>query len=424
METAFSHPTANKKTPFRWAQESFAFDDHFDLINVQSNNRDNFSLSSTAIEEWIDYSISRRHPRQRTAASKPTYSAANGSVVYNGSSNTLIFDEIERTEFSMYFVFRNTGALTKILFGALNASDYCLHNGSHQLNMNINAVQRILWDAGVFAGANVRYHVFSIRRKGPVWTAGINDRILYERLNTYPEHQATLIARLMTYQGGGFFMAGEQKAVCGSSRYLSDEVHTKVIDYLYTRYCTITTAENICGFGDSNTVGQGATSYLVGLASSLGLAQLNIGIAGTRLTNVGQLSGNGFERWKRQIVTRPGTDYVSVQYGTNDVLGGIDADVYAAQYAEITAGILQNGYLPGRFLISTVPYQLADANAALIGAYNTRLSNIAVANGVKIFDLYTDLKNNGGDANLSDSVHLNTTGQTRWQNGAFTALTT
>jgi lysophospholipase L1-like esterase len=403
-----------------WSGGSFNIDPYMDLINLQSDSSSYFTLSGSNITEWAE--ISGTKWTQSTSANRPLLT--DGIPIFDGSNDQLLrASEISATTFSLYIVFKDTGAITKILLAANTNSDYIMHDAPSSsydsIQMATGGVARERWVAGITGN---RYSILSIRRNGNTLSAKINDRTLLTKTSNFAG-QATLIYRLMGFVSGGFNMAGGVKAVCMSSQNLSESINTSVINSLYSNYnlSSDTATENICGFGDSNTVGQGVTSYLRALSSSLNVADLNLGISGTRLTSG---TNNGISRWESQIVTRPYTDYVVLQYGTNDILNSVTASTAGSSLETIVSGLIGYGYNASKICICSPPYQQSGANATTLSEYNTAYQSIATTYNTKFFDLYTDIKDNGGDTLLSDSVHLNASGQTRWQNGVYTALTT
>jgi len=211
-----------------------------------------------------------------------------------------------------------------------------------------------------------------------------------------------------------------------SSSYLSDIDNQKVINKLYTDYnmASDNAAECVMGFGDSNTVGTGSISYLVSLGTSLGVADANLGISGSFLTALN--SSSGIARYQSQLITRPYTDYIVIQYGTNDILGSVSSSTYASDLNTMVADLIARGQNPARICLCSNPYQRSGLNAAALDAYRTEILNVATTYGTKYFDFLQDMRDNGGDSLLvtADNVHLNNTGQGRWKDGVYLALTT
>lgn len=402
---------------------TFNPDQHFDLLNLQSNSASNFILSGNDVTQWSDISGAGRHATQSTAGAKPDYNS--GLITFDGSDDALaLAADISLTTGSVYILFRNNGALTKAICGALATTTYMLQASPSLLNLTSGGITKAQFELGMGASANSRLSILSIRRSGNTFVLKVNDRTLLQLSNTYAG-EATLIGFLSRLNLGGFFMNSVIRAFAVNSTYHDDTTNQNIIDAWYTRYnlAALTQADNVCGFGDSNTRGQGTTSYLVALASSLSVVALNLGISGTRLTNIGATANNGIGRYQAQVITRPYTDYVIVQYGTNDILGGVTAAQYGPQLDTVIAGLISAGYSPSRICLCSCPYQQSNANSTALDDYRTQIVNIATARSTKYFDLLQDMRDNGGDSLLSDAVHLNATAMTRWANGVFTALT-
>lgn len=404
------------------SEPPFDPDQYFDLLNLQSNSASNFILSGNDVTQWTDISGAGRNATQSTAGAKPDYNS--GLITSDGLDDYLaLAADISLTTGSVYILFRNNGALTKAICGALATTTYMLQASPSLLNLTSGGVTKAQFELGMGASANSRLSILSIRRSGNTFVLKVNDRTLLQLSNTYAG-EATLIGFLSRLNLGGFFMNSVIRAFAVNSTYHDDTTNQNILDAWYTRYnlATLTQADNVCGFGDSNTRGQGTTSYLVALASSLSVVALNLGISGTRLTDIGGTANNGIGR-TNQVITRPCTDYIIVQYGTNDTLAGITAAQYGPQLDTVVGRFISAGYSPSRICLCSVPYQQANANATLLNDYRTQIVNIATARNTKYFDLLQDMRDNGGDSLLSDAVHLNATAMTRWANGVFTALT-
>lgn len=393
-----------------------------DFANLHSKDSSQFTLSGSEISSWND-GISAW--TQGTAANRPLLTS--GVPIFDGSNDQLIrAAEISRTEYSMYMIFKDTGAIGKIFLSAQSASDYFMHeafaNIFDGLTMKVGGVPKAIFRAGITGN---RYSIFSIRRTGNTFTARLNDRVLIQTTNTFAG-QNTLIARMMSFVSGGFAMAGGVKAFCMSSANLSDAIDLQVRNKLYNMYgmASDDAAEWVAGFGDSNTVGTGSVSYLRTLAPLLGVADANVGISGSRCTNWDATSG--INRYQSQLISRPYTDYVVIQYGTNDIGASVSAATYAAALSTIVTGLISAGYTASKICLCSCPYQRSGANATALDNYRTEILAIATANGTKYFDLLQWMRDNGGDSLLvaADNVHLNQTAQDALSAGVFTALTT
>lgn len=396
---------------------------YMDIANLHSVDTSQFTLSGAQISSWND-GISAW--TQGTAANRPLLTS--GVPIFDGSNDQLIrAAEISRTDYSMYMIFKDTGAITKIFLSAQSASDYFIHTsfsgGAFDgIGVNVGGVTKLTLRAGITGN---RYSIFSIRRTGNTFTARLNDRVLIQTTNTFAG-QNTLIARMMSFVSGGFAMAGGVKAFCMSSVNLSDAIDLQVRNKLYNMYAMASdnAAEWVAGFGDSNTVGTGSVSYLRTLSTSLGVADANVGISGSRCTAVDATSG--INRYQSQLISRPYTDYVVIQYGTNDIIASVSAASYATALSTIVTGLISSGYTASKICLVSCPYQRSGANATALDNYRTEILAIATANDTKYFDLLQWMRDNGGDSLLvaADNVHLNQTAQNGWSAGVFTALTT
>jgi lysophospholipase L1-like esterase len=394
---------------------------YMDLINLQSDNAASFTIIPTAkIGSWAE--VGGTLWSQATDANRPLLTSS--IPTFDGSNDQLIrASEVSATTFSLYSVFRDTGAITKILLSANAVSDYVMHDAPTSLydriQMATGGVTRQGWAFGMKGN---RYSILSIKRTGNTLTAKLNDRTLLAKTTNFAG-QATLISRLMGLNSGGFNMAGGVKAVCMSSTDLTGAIDTQIINSLYTRYglASDVAADCVVGFGDSNTVGQAVTPYLRALSTSLGVADCNLGVSGTRLTALGDTSG--IARWESQIISKPYTDYVVIQYGTNDILASVSAAAFANALNTVVGGLIAAGYSANRICLCSNPYQQSSANATALNNYRTEIESIRTTYGTKYFDLLQWGRDNGGDALLSDTVHMNASYQTGWSNGVFAALT-
>lgn len=395
----------------------FNLNSYMDLINLQSDPTSFFTLTGSRIISWAE--VGGTLWTQSVNAARPTL--ISNIPNFDGSDDTLLRESnIITNNISEYLVIKNTGPTSKIINCSLTSSDYLIYNTSYQLSLAAGGVSKITCEAGL---GTQRFSVVSIRKNGNVVSMSINDRDLIQRTNTLAGENI-IIGRLMSWTSAGFNPSGSIKAFCASSQFLSDEINDQIINNLYTRYnlSNDTASFNIAGFGDSNTIGQGTTSYLVNLATSMSLVPLNLGLSGTRLTNVGSTINNGYERYQTQLITKPYSDYIVIQYGTNDILGGVSASIFSQQYDEIVSSIISQGYSPSRICLCSVPYQASGTNSSSLDSYRTSISNIAISRSTKYFDLLQAMRDSGSEALLSDTVHLNATAMDIWGRGVFNAF--
>lgn len=397
-------------------------DSYFDLLNFQAFHSSQFTLSGSKITTWNDGLGNIL--TQGTDAARPTLTA--GIPLFDGGDTmAMSSDKNLGSVYSLYIIFRNTSnAISKIPVSSMAVNDYIMHAAAYELNM----IGSASGGGGFGAKAGIgfkRYSVISIRRNGNATAkVRINDRGCILTASSFHASTGNVFGKLGDRFTGGFIFTGGIIAVCASSQYVDDTVNQQIVDALYTRYSlsSYTDAEIITGIGDSNTTGQGGTSYLVGLSSLMSLAYLNLGISGTLFTNVGATVNNGYDRWTNQIISKPHKDYLVVQYGTNEI--SMDRlPTYSTQLREKVNETITAGALPERICLCSIPYRLNNDSASTLSAWRDEIQDIASDYGTKFYDLLQDMRDNGGDALLVDTVHLNQTGQDLWRDGVYAAFT-
>lgn len=405
-----------KKQILDWWSGGFNPDSYMDKINLQSNTTDLMTIGTgNRISSWRD-TIGNDFA-QSTDSSRPTLTA--GVPLFDGGDTLIKSSDVNLgTQYSMYIVFKNTGALDKIFFGANSATDYGMHSssGPNGFQLAIGGSTKGRWLAGHLGK---RFIVLSIRRSVNTFIVKLNDRTLIQTINTFAGEN-TLVSRLMAYTGG-FTMTGGMRAFCASSQYVSDSVNTQIVNALYSRYSLASdnAADCVVGFGDSNmTATGGGTALPVSLGTSLSLAPLQLGLSGTLFTS-GTNNGNG--RYSSQIITKPYTDKIVIQYGTNDVSAAVSAATYSPLFDTMISTLISSGYSPNNICICSIPYQQSGANASLLDDYQTALSNIATTYGTKYYNLLQAMRDGGGNSLLNDTVHLNSSGNSLWAAGVLTA---
>ncbi len=395
--------------------------DLMDLINLQSDNKNRINSAGGVIPHWTE--VNGVGWSQITSANRPAYTS--GVPTFDGSNDTLIRQsEVKATNYSLYYVFKNTSALTKIVLGAGVANDYLIHNSSYQMNLAIGGVSKWLGESGI--AVNKRYVVFSIHRTGNTIISMVDDRVLVNRTNTFAG-EPTSIQKLCTNPAGNFPMGGGVKALMMSSKNLyGTPMNSMVIDYLRSTYnlSSDNAPMTVMGFGDSNTTGTNSTSYLVALSAALGLSYTQLGLSGTFFTNTLGLAGNGFDRGIKQLLTRPFTDYIVIQYGTNDV-GNVAAATYGNQLGIMIRNLISAGHPPSKICLVSNPYQKFNANAALLDDFRTQIVNVATANNTEYWDFLQYMRDNGADAFLPvDNVHVNQAAQDAMSTNVHLQFTT
>jgi lysophospholipase L1-like esterase len=153
----------------------------------------------------------------------------------------------------------------------------------------------------------------------------------------------------------------------------------------------------------------------------MGLGYLNLGISGTYWTNRNNLANNGYTRFTSQIISKPFSDYIVFQYGSNE-FGSTPVAMYAEQLEEKISEAIFAGYLPERICLCSIPFVADNAYESLLNTFRDAIEDVVATYGTKYFDLLQWMRDNGGNALLSDAVHLNQTGQDGWRDGVYAAF--
>jgi lysophospholipase L1-like esterase len=391
-----------------------------DLINLQSYDAAKFTLSGSQITAWTEQDGITQWT-QSVAADRPLLTG--GVPTFAGSGDALVrATDVSATSFSLFCVVRNT-------LGATNKSIFASITGTNWYNINAGDFSGVInvAGAGLFSALSgylgKRDTVIGIIRNGNTINLYINNRVCIVRTSNFAG-QPTLIGRLMSIAGfTTFALAGTLKSFIVSSSVLNSAQIQDVINSLYDKYnlSSNTDTDTILAFGDSNTLGSNATSYVVGLAAQMGLGYTQLGIAGSRFTTFN--SNSGYARYQSQLITRPYTDKIVIQYGTNDISGGVNLATYETEFTAMMNDFIAQGINPSNICICSVAYRRDNADAAILDNYRAFLLATSIAFGTKYFDLLQDMRDNGGNALLNDAVHLNQTGQNRWQAGVYAAFT-
>lgn len=388
------------------------------LVNLQSYDSSKFTLVGSKISVWADQDNTKSTWVQTTDSRRPTLTS--GQPIFPGSGSFMQRNagELDRTVFSAYIVLRNEGKTTQpgIFSGSTSGS---------WMDMGVMwqaSAQRASYRIG---HSGNRIVVITLKRNGNTVEVYYNQRQVLILTNTWAG-QSSLIRNIM----GLSFSTGWSIAGACLATYIAEEFHTtaqtlETINALYDRYNlgSNTAIDSIVAMGDSNTVGSGSTSYIVGLSSQLSLNFTNLGISGCYMSN-GGITANAVINRMNQMITRPGTDYISLCAGTNDIiLGSVPVSTYSAALNSILSQLQAGGQNMSRICLSSVPYQRDNSNSTTLDEYRTAISGLSTTYGTKYFDLLQDMRDNGGNSLLNDNVHLNQTAQNRWQAGVFTALT-
>lgn len=199
--------------------------------------------------------------------------------------------------------------------------------------------------------------------------------------------------------------------------FLSEENTKSVIKYLVDHFEVNSAGYKMIGFGDSYTVGIGASDaahrWLNLFAANKSKLVVNAGISGSRFQNVGGVdSGSGYARYANDLVEYPASDMVAILYGFNDITQvGASAEQYHIQLEDMIADLISKGYLPNNIYIGTVPRKYNDANSATVQAYGDAVRAVCRKYGCYCAEVYAAQVANGGDSLFSvDLLHPNDPG--------------
>lgn len=172
-------------------------------------------------------------------------------------------------------------------------------------------------------------------------------------------------------------------------------------------------------FGDSITAGTGAsvtanrwTSVFSGLQS---IMEMNYGIAGTTMVQH-PTTPTGTSMYERMslIPNYVGADkYLFFAYGTNDAASPLvfTTALFETQYNAVIQNAISKGWPASKIKMLTI-FRRDDTNE---NAYNTKLIDIASANGVQLLDTASVLASNPA-LYMSDSLHPNNAGHSAMAN--------
>lgn len=180
-------------------------------------------------------------------------------------------------------------------------------------------------------------------------------------------------------------------------------------------------------FGDSITVGQGASStakrWSSLVANFISLKEINKGISGTVLQNsYPVLVNNGIDRYQNDIFPYK-LAKVFILYGLNDLRyngANFFVSAYQIDLNTVVSGLILAGFVPTHITVGSPPYMLPSCydedfpfNAGSIPKhqqYRDATKTVAIANGCKWADIYQAMLNSTDSLISPDGVHPNDTG--------------
>lgn len=397
-----------------------------DLINLQSDDLSKFTITSGKISAWTEENGITQWT-QATDSRRPTL--VSGVPTFSGANTSLLrASDVSAVNYSLYFIVRNSGKQdSKAVFSSLASIDYRFNwsDNRNRAVMRYNGTNS--WLGYVSATGN-RDNIIAIRvTGGNTMKVTINDRLITQISSNFSGQSINIGILMGLVSNATWSVNGTLKAFCMSSQQLDDETHSKVVDHLYTRYnldSNITT-DCILAIGDSNTSGSGSVvSYTRPLGVQMGLAISNLGISGAYLTPLGGVVANSIYNRRNLLISRPGTDWIIIAGGTNDVINSVSADNFYTYYREIISDIITSGHQANKIIMCTPPYQQGNARETELNNYRTKINDIANEfTGVLVYDFLQAIRDNGGDSLMLDSVHVNQTGQNLWQAGLYDLMT-
>jgi lysophospholipase L1-like esterase len=165
-------------------------------------------------------------------------------------------------------------------------------------------------------------------------------------------------------------------------------------------------------FGSSTTAGAGASRperrWTTLLSRSLGWTEVNRGLSGSTLTDLGPGIDSGEERWRAAVAGEP-PDVVVVMYGANDVLARVPLGdpatpgTFHHAAAEVLRGLRET--LPRARLVVLSP-QPNRALAAARDPYDRALAEEAAAAGAVFVAAGTAFPADRADLLAPDGLHL------------------
>jgi lysophospholipase L1-like esterase len=397
------------------------FEQFMDLVNLQSYDPARFTMVGSKASAWLDQNPARSSWVQATDSRRPTIS--NGVPIFPGSGSFMqrAAGELALKTFSVYMILSNTGKTSQPgAFSGITAGHWCsITNLSAAYNTRA---------AGNIAHTGNRPIVLCIRRNLSEVKFTINGAEAPNITNILNTTEDTLIGSLMGLPwNNGWSIPGVCLSFCVSSGYHDDVLHNLIVDSLYQRYNLDSDkdTDNIKGYGDSNTVGGGGgvLSYLTIVGPAMGLNTVNLGISGACMTDLVGIAANSGYRRQAQISGKPGTDWILIALGTNDVNLGANVADYKAKYDEVVANRVYAGHDPRKIVLFSPMYRQGGSLASTLSSFRDAVEEISVKYNTRYFNLLDDFRNNGGDANMADTLHCNTTGRNRWAAGTIATMT-
>ena len=391
-----------------------------DQANLQSYDAAKFTLVGSKISVWADQDPTKSTWGQGTDSRRPTLTS--GVPIFPSSASGGFMQrtdgELELANFSCYMVVRGTTIPADAgFFSASSRLDWLSLTNIWQA-----ATERSAFRLGHTGN---RVVVLVWKKNGNSIECWYNNRKVLS--STSFSGQSVRFRNFMGLSmSASYSVAGPCQSVIISSDFHTDSQTNDLVNSLYEKYNLAgnTATDCLLGYGDSNTAGFGSTGpWLPAVGTALGLNYTNLGISGSAMQDtVGTASTSGYRR-QNQIISKSGQDWLVIALGTNDIQLSGSIDTYEEQYSEVLTNLIAAGYNPNRIVLNSPMYRMGNDKATELSAYRDVVLALSVEFGTRYFDLLQDFRDNGGDANMADTLHANATGRVRWQNGLIATIT-
>lgn len=329
------------------------------------------ALTSGLIDTFRDASGNNRTAYQTTTANKATWSASGGmnnnpyASFHSTSANPAKYNSATvtlDTTYTLFFVFKmneNINTTGEFVLGTSATST--LNVGQNFIDVFLGGGQEHAINCG-----NYNYVIYEVQRKGRVVTQFANNS------KGGANYNAATTATFNWSGIGGNIGSGAQfpafifHELIAYNSVLSEEQMQNVRNYLYGKYGG--RYGTIFAFGDSWTEGVVGTQFnglrwSSRLAATLGWGEINLGLGGTVLENIGAgLASNGYIRRLRQpYPSFSGKGYAIVMYGGNDANSGnpsinlttYNPITYGFQLSTVVNALLDYGWKRDQIILST-----------------------------------------------------------------------
>jgi lysophospholipase L1-like esterase len=180
-------------------------------------------------------------------------------------------------------------------------------------------------------------------------------------------------------------------------------------------------------FGNSITVGtngnlQSLYKWSTRVSNALNTNEVNKGILATTMIHLSTGDSCMQDRLALIPTYRSTLRYLFFEYGTNDAINNLDTAVFRSSYNTVITNATSKGWSASKIVLLANTYR-GITNAGRDTSFRNIIRSVAAIVGATFVDTYTDIINNGRNANLfSDSVHPNYYGNIVWANSVLNTL--